>query len=273
MSASPAEPERNVHDNEPYRYDLDEEEVLRRTARLLEHMPAPTDQRFICYQLGDTEMEDVARTIERTVFETSFDNSNEKMSQIYGPYESASRFFLSVDRIEGKPVGALRVTENSPAGMMTLNALPEDASNMNSEQLLEFHGIDSLDDCWDVGTVAVLPEYRRQGQGISVQLYRALYVSAMKEDVSHLLSIIDRRPYETMRNYLGIPFEPLGDSKPFPFEGSEESVAVHGFIPDFYSKMRRQSLTIKGLLARKALWPLVFGTKDQALMLGDDYKK
>lgn len=272
MSAIP-EPERTGHERAPQRYDLSEEELLARTSQLLDRLPPSTDRRFVCYQLGDASTEEVARTIERAVFETSFDNGDEEMSRIYGPYESASRFFLSVDRIERRPVGALRVIENSPAGMMTLNRLPEGASNMDSDQLLAFHNIDSLDDCWDVGTVAVLPEYRRQGQGISVQLYRALYVSAMKENVSHLLSIIDKRPYETMRNYLGIPFEPLGDSKPFPFEGSDESVAVHGFIPDFYPKMRRQSLTLKGLLARKALWPLVFGTEDQALMLGSDYKK
>lgn len=272
MSSSPSL-EQDPRQGEPRRYDLDETELLKRTSQLLERVPPLTDRQFVCYQLGDPDMQDVARTIERTVFETSFDNGDEEMARIYGPYEAASKFFLSVDRIERRPVGALRVIENSPAGLMTLNTLPEGVTDMDTNQLLAFHDIASLDDCWDVGTVAVLPEHRRQGQGISVQLYRAMYVAAMKEGKSHLLSIIDKHPYETMRGYLGIPFEPLGGSKPFPFEGSDESVAVHGFIPDFYPKMRRKSLTLKGLLARKALWPLVFGTEDQALMLEGDYKK
>lgn len=259
-------------DGDAHRYDLNEREMMLRTSRLLDEIPPATERRYVCYELDSPEIADVARTIERTVFETSFDNGAGEMTRIYGPYEAASRFLLSVDQIERRPVGALRIISNSPAGLMTLNTLPADATPMSAGELLSHHGITSLDDCWDVGTVAVMPEYRRQGKGISVQLYRGLYVSATNEGIEHMTSIIDLHPYETMTKYLGIPFVPLGGSGPFSYEGSEESVAVYGHIPDFYPKMRRKSMTAKGLLARKALWPLVFGTEDDALLLGDGYK-
>lgn len=271
MNVGP-QPEHPPYGEGAARYDLTERDMLHRTSELLERSPLATDRRFICYELESAEMKDVARTIERSVFETSFDNGSEEMIRIYGPYEAASRFLLSIDRIEHRPVGALRIIENSSAGLMTLNTLPAGVTGVGQETLLDHHGIRSLDDCWDVGTVAVVPEYRRQGKGISVQLYRALYVAAMKEGIEHMLSIIDTHPYETMTNYLGIPFVPLGDSSSFSYEGSEESMAVYGHIPEFYPKMRRQSLTVKGLLARKALWPLVFGTEDDAIKLGHTYK-
>lgn len=233
---------------------------------LAEHEPQ-TKEHIVCYEVGpDSPLSDVARTVERIVFEKRFGNTSSDMAKIYGPYEESSRFFLSVDRENGEPVGALRVSTHSEAGLMTLNSLPE-GMKPNLEQLEATHNIQSLDDCWDVGTVAVLPAYRKQGIGVSTQLYRGMYKSAMNEGIQHLLAIIDEKPLETMTKYLGIPFVPLMGLPPFSFEGSESSTAVYGYVPDFYQKMKKKSITVRGIMARKALWPLVFGTKDDTIYL------
>lgn len=260
--------EREIESQVPSaRYDLSDEVMMRHIAGFLQYQPEEPTAKIECYQVEDAALQDVARTVERIVFERSFGNDAAQMQEIYGPYEDASTFFLSIDTATQRPVGALRAIRHSSAGLMTLNTLPAEATRVTAEQIIEQYGMGSQETTWDIGTVAVLPEYRRDGQGVSVQLYRAMYLAAMQEGIEHLTSIIDERPLETMTKYLGIPFEQIKGTQPFSYEGSAKSVAVHGYVPEFYPKMRRQSLTIRGVLARKALWPLVFGKNDASIHL------
>lgn len=249
------------------RYDLTDAEMKQCVAEFLKNSSGEPSAKIECYAVSDDDMANVARTVERTVFEHSFGNDASQMEEIYGDYEAASTFFLSVDTEQQRPVGALRAISNSPAGLMTFNTLPGEATQLTSDQISQHYDMGLHDTTWDIGTVAVLPEYRRDGKGVSVQLYRAMYLSALREGIEHLTSIIDERPLETMTKYLGIPFEQMVGTQPFSYEGSAQSVAVHGYVPDFYTKMRRKSLTPRGLLARKALWPLVFGREDAAIHL------
>lgn len=254
--------------NNRAQYDVSVTEMQSRVKDLLVDRPPHTASPIICYEVGnDNYMGDVARTIERVVFEKRFGNDTQTMAKIYGPYEASSSFFLSIDQSMRYPVGALRVISNSQVGLMTLNSLPDSVTDMDINEIMAYHNISSLNDCWDIGTIAVMPEYRQQGKGVSLQLYRAMYKAATNGEIKHLLSIIDKVPHDTMTKYLGIPFEPLAGSGPFEFEGSKNSIAVHGFVPDFYKKMKRKSKTAKGLLARKALRPLVFGTEDHSIEL------
>lgn len=247
------------------RYLLPTDEMHRRVAELLADQPPKTDDRVVCYQLESDALSDVARTVERTVFEKRFGNNASQMNDIYGSYEDASMFFLVVDQVNAQPVGALRVIQNSDAGLMTLNTLPSESTDAPIGEIQAHHGMESLDDCWDIGTVAVLPEYRRSGQSASVLLYRAMTLSAIQHDISHIISVIDEKPLETMVKYLGISFEPLFATKPFSYEGSDVSVAVHGYVPELIPRAKRKSITLHGLLARKALLPLAWGTKDDAI--------
>ncbi len=260
------------------RYDLSVEEMHKLTDQLLaEREPYSKDQ-IICYRLEEGSVyENVARTIECEVFEQYFGNNAEEMHDEYGKYEDQSIFFLSVDQQTQTPVGVLRVIQNGEEGLKTLNDLrmmvgdehPE-IPDLPTESVLQAHEIDELDECWDVGTVAVRKEYRNnkaQAQEASVQLYRALYVSALEEGIKHFVSIIDERPFKKMVDYLGIPFEAMMGSKPFPYLGSESSYAAYGDVTKFYEKMNRKRYTVKGLLARRALQPLVKGTSDSSIEL------
>lgn len=254
------------------RYDMSDDEMTSGVADFLQDAHESPVTKIQCYLVEDDTMKNVARAVERTVFERSFGNDATQMQEIYGPYEETSMFFLSIDTVEQRPVGALRAVSRSDAGLMTFNTLPREATQLEPEQIIEHYQMESLDNVWDIGTVAVLPDYRRDGKGVSVQLYRAMYLAAMREGIEHLTSIIDERPLETMTKYLGIPFEKMIGTQPFSYEGSAKSVAVHGYVPDFYPKMKRQSLTIRGVLARKALWPLVFGKDDAAIHLDTERK-
>lgn len=250
------------------RYQLAQVESDARVATLLRARPPRVSDPVVCYELESPYLEDVARTVEQRVFEERFGNSAEDMARIYGPFEDASSFFLAVDQLRGTPVGALRVIEASPAGLPTFNYLPESATLAPTGDIMAAEGITTLTSCWDVGTVAVLPGYRRQGYGVSVQLYRAMWRSAEMHGIEHLLAVLDEIPYRTLTRYLGIPFRQMVQTTSFSYEGSKVSVAVHGYTPDFERQMRRKSLTLRGLMARKALWPLVYGTRDMSIDLG-----
>lgn len=259
------------------RYDLSEQELRLLTQKLIEEKEPQSDARIVCYSLDTADpFANVARTLECEIFEQYFGNDAQKMKEEYGPYESQSRFFLSVDTETMQPAGVLRVIENGPSGLKTLidlEAMSElgdpTLPSISQTEIQRYHDVESFDDCWDVGTVAVRKPYRTGNDiSTSVQLYRALYVSAMENGIDHFVSIIDSRPLEKMVGYLGIPFVPMIDSKPFSYLGSESSQAVYGHVTEFYEKMNRGRWTsVKRLMARKAFNQLVKGSQDKALQL------
>lgn len=272
--------ERSVSNAEPqYRYDLPAEAAQQLASELLHERPPTGDARFVCYMLDGTDsFSNIGRQVEGVVFNQTFHNDPEEMTREYGPYEEQSIFFSSVDKENEKPTsGALRVIENGPSGFKTINdlaAMHGVAVEEYQRKLAEHHGIEDWGRCWDVGTVAVLPEYRSAEGGISIQLYRALYVAAMEQGIEHFISVIDSKPLTKLTDYLGIPFIPLADSSPMEYLGSKRSQAVYGHVPDFYRKMNRARLfTARGFLARKALKLLVAGSGDDALQFDSEYKK
>lgn len=260
-------------DPAPVCYKLPGEELTRLTQELVATDPYRDEaSRYVCYRVeGDSPYANIGRHIERQVFETAFGNDENKMQEEYGSYDPASTFFITVDTETGTPTGVLRAIRNSEAGLKTLNDMEDAAKTsrmVKHDDVISYHGIDDLDKCWDVGTVAVVPEYRhaKAAAGISIQLYRALYVSAKQEGIEHMISVIDKKAVSQLKGYLGVPFEQLGGSKAFEYLGSKESSAVYGFIPEFFDKMNswRQYLP-KRLLARGAFHQLVHGSNDDAL--------
>ena len=242
----------------------------------------PPEYRFVCFELppGD-EYGNVARHIERIVFEKYFNNDAAEMAREYGPYESASRFFLSVDRESGQPSGALRIIENSSAGLKTLHDIESGAfpAKVDIEFASILHGIDDMNAVWDVGTVAVPPEYQKGSKSASIQMYRAMYQSSLHHHIDHLISIIDDAPHKKhgstplrdIRDRLGVPFVALDGSEPATYLGSGKSQAVHGYVPKFYEIMHeyRQNSFIGQVAMRDALRRLVEGTEDDAIVFSD----
>lgn len=265
-------------------YELTPSTIDILTSRLIEERGGelPSEYRFVCFELapGDPNS-NIARYVERTVFEKYFKNDAKEMAREYGPYESSSRFFLSVDRESGKPSGALRVIENSPAGLKTLNDIDSGAFPVNVDMKFAsiLHGIDDMDTVWDVGTVAVPTEYQKGSKAASIQMYRAMYQSSLHHHIDHLVSVIDDTPHKKhgstplrdIRDRLGVPFVALDGSEPAPYLGSGMSQAVHGYVPEFYEIMHeyRKNSFIGQVAMRDALRRLVEGTEDDAIVFSD----
>jgi hypothetical protein len=257
-------------------YEPKSDDVKLLTRKLLDsRMPAeiPDGARFVTIEVGkDSEFSNIGRYIEGSVFLGSFGNTPEMLEEAYVKYEDASRFFLSIDAQEGVPTGVLRVIENSQSGLMTLNDVQEPPFNISLAAVAAKHGIVDFDKVWDVGTVAVLPEFRH-GQGpASIQLFRAMYLSAVDHKIEHLVSMIDDKLYKKLNGILGIPFKPLADAKPGPYMDSQKTHPVHGFVPEFYEKMSDHRRSSRGkLLARFAIGDsldrLVEGSQDSLIFL------
>lgn len=238
------------HDNA---YDLSAEKLHELTARLLKERPPQGDDRLVCYMLKSHDIfPDIGRKVEAEVFEDTFGNTPEYMKQEYGKYEEQSSFFVSVDREKNTPTDVMRIIRNGPQGFKSVNDFLETHPSITLDQIREFHNMRDDEKTWDVGTVAVMPEYRNSGA--ATRLYRAMYKKAIEEGIEHVVAIIDTDPLMKMKKYLGIPLVPMMNSKPFAYMDSPESLAVYGHIPDFDRKMMKHKRTsVRGVLARKAI--------------------
>lgn len=253
---------RPLHNNP---YEITGSEISQLTSLFLRENPPKTSDRFVCYRLeGSDPFSDIARGVERSVFEEAFGNDAAEMQKEYAPYEEQSLFFISLDTQQEAPSGVLRITKDGDAGLKTLHDLEHEIA-LSEAAVKDYHQIDDMRAVWDIGTVAVPPEYRSAEGAVSVQLYRAMYVSALENKIEHFISIVDEKPLGKLTGYLGIPFTPLAGTKPFSYLGSQKSHAVYGYVPEFYKKMSQKMRTPRGLLARKALKRLVKGTEDNTL--------
>lgn len=264
-------------DSPSYRYDLSGEQISVLTKDLVEKKRFNSYERFVLYRVsGDSKYSDLGRQIERQVFEETFEgNDAEFMEREYGPYEHSSLFFLSVDRSKMCPIGTLRIIKNSPAGLKTINDLSSGylPVTIAKDEIMSAHTIENLNSCWDVATLAVPKEYRRSGASASLQMYRAMYVTALEENIEHLVAIIDKAPLLAMTDYLAIPFVPICGSDYFSYLESAESRAVYGHIPDFDTVINeRLSQVSDDIIATRALRKIIKGSEDYTLFL-DDYKK
>lgn len=218
------------------RYNLDNEEVGLLKSELFSRIDMDSianDAKFVAVEIdGSDRLSDLARFVEASVFVEEFGNDPELMHREYGPYEAASRFWLVSDRNTKNPIGALRAIDNSSnAGLKTVNDLNRIQGTLPSDIELG-HNID-FDKTWDVGTVAVLPEYR----GIeyefmpSLALYRCLYDSGGQLGIDHFISIIDEKAESNLR-LLGMPFRPILNTPSFEYLGSEHSTALYSSVTD-----------------------------------------
>lgn len=257
------------------RYDLSPEEMAHRTSELLREREPVSDDRFVCYMLDGqnergTYFSDIARSIEREVFERRFPgNDAEGMQSEYRPYESQSVFFLSIDRETEQPAGTIRIIRNGDHGFKTLEDLASLAFKDDPtyiQRVFDEYGIANKDSCWDVATAAV-----RQGYGggeVSSQVYRAMWIESQREGIEHFFSVIDQRPYELMQ-FLGFPFEKLHETDWTEYIGSAASLPVHGRAPEFEQSVRRQFESLEEGEFKDSVAPffrtLGYGDNDNAL--------
>lgn len=229
-------------------YTLSETELHALSERLLSEQPPKTQDALVLYRLeGTDELSNLGRHIERQVFEEKFNNTDDIMKRLYGPYESASDFFVVMDQNLCRPIGALRATKNSPAGLLTLHEAKKYAG-ISTEDFMKAYGLKSLDTVRDIGTIAIPKEYRSQNEHhVVAMIYRGAHLRGAYEGVTHYVALIDRDLLRTM-TMVGFPFDSIMGSKPFEYEGSPDTTLVCGRPEEFFPSVARKAETSDGVL-------------------------
>jgi hypothetical protein len=259
-------------------YELSDAKIHLLTSELLSERASdmPIDIPVAVIEVnGNSKFANIGRQIERSVFEARFGNDAKQMQKEYGPYESASRFFISVNRDTEEATGVLRVIENSSNGLKTLNDIQNDPFSISLDTFIKKHNISDLDKVWDIGTVASLSSSKAEGLLSSIKLYRAMYLSAHGDDsetsnngnsIEHIVSIVDSKLIRMLERYLLIPFEPLAGSEPMPYLGSKSSQAVYGHVAEF-KHIVGEKMSSGQLVIKDSLKGLFDGDDDESIVL------
>lgn len=219
----------------PSGFNLTHEEARQLCTEFLNSNEQLPDSQFGCYIIrGDDSYSNLGRFVEGTVFLGVFNNTPKVMEQEYGPYDNASTFFVVIDHEARMPVGVMRVIENSPAGLKTLNDLEKSPLQLAASETCQKLGIDA-DKCADIATLAVMPEYRGRAANFlpSLLLYRTLYLTTLdNRRFDYTVTIVDRKAERNLET-LKLPFKPI-DTRYFSYLDSLQSRALYGVNAEFY---------------------------------------
>lgn len=222
-----------------YRYDLSDSQRDALTREFLSTQTCTTTSstrdRFVCFEIEGTDpFSNIARQLEREVFQASFGNDPVMLTGEYASYEESSLFFLAVDTEKRVPAGAMRMIRNSDAGLKTLVDLADSDRTprpVRTADVTRHHGIDELDRCWDGASAAVPRRYRRSLAAIHRQTLFTWYTAAVRENVEHFVSILDAPVYMIVRRIFGLPVVPLAGTPPFTYMGGLNHQAVYAHLP------------------------------------------
>jgi hypothetical protein len=218
-------------------YDLDPTALRRLTSgALAKYRDRPG--RFLALAVtAASPLADVARTVERTVFEESFAMDLPTMIAEYRRYEEDSLYFLVLDRRTNMPAGAARVIDG---GGKTLDDAP-DLIGADLSAIVALHGLDH-GRIWDFATLAVLPAYRggRSGPAVSSLLYRTFLNAGRLAGVRHVVAMLDHRAHRNLK-LIGAEFAPMAGSEPFEYLGSPSTEALHTVFPELIPAITRQA--------------------------------
>jgi hypothetical protein len=204
-------------------------------------------------------MFDVACSIERKIFEQHFQDNNEAyMRENYGPYTQNSRFLMVAERQENgeaRPVAFMRIIrpEEHAESVKSLDDASENIK-VSTEDIRTFHGIDDMHDTWDVATLGMERDLQDSLSGAKARtiLNRMFIRLATAERIGHMIAIIDEGALKGLLA-VGIPVKPMAadtdkfdKSTAFKFDGSGESYAVYGHIPEFYDAVKKRSEDLAG---------------------------
>ena len=196
----------------------------------------------------------MARAVECSVFQEFFGNGPSIMAREYGPYEAYSKFLLVVDRATEQPAGVLRIIQHSENGLKTLNDIAQEPLSISLQTVIDYHGIDDLSQCWEVGSLAVLKPYRGEAAGhlVSTMLYGLFYKLVSGLGIRHVVAILDGHAYAQLTETFSVPFVPIAGSAPFPYLGSDNNRAayarVSALVPTMETKTDQLEETTRKIL-------------------------
>jgi hypothetical protein len=225
-----------------YAYDLSDAERNALTREFLGARAIFVRDRFACFQIEGTDpFANIARQVEREVFEDSWGNDSVTMKTEYGPYDESSVFFVVMDTKAMVPAGVLRMIRNSSVGLKTIVDLDDIVKSpiapitIPADDIMRHHRIDDLDRCWDGATAAIPRRYRRKLAGVHLQIMRVVSAAAIREDIQHFVAVLDAPVFRAARDLLGLPLVPLAGTPPFTHMDAPDNQAVYAHVASLLS--------------------------------------
>ena len=220
------------------------------------HDLAKSDSQFAVLTLkGNSPYSNLARSLERQIFDHYFQNSAEEMKKEYGQYENASSFFLMVDRENLQPAAVMRIIHPNERGFKSLNDLnatdeegklkcstPEGntVTGLSMEEIAAEFDM-ATNNVLDIATIAAHPNYGESARGDPValaSLMRTLYKYSNQNGYDELIAIIDKKPREILEG-VGMPISKSPNiASPFSYLGAEGNTFIHISVPEVEPAMK-----------------------------------
>ena len=183
--------------------DLVKEELRELATGVVEAAGNPSEP-FGVYVFGAAEPEsELARHVERTVFEETFGNPRELLDEEYGPYEGSTVFYCVIDQRRRLPAGMMRIILPSEQGLKTFQVIEEVWGTPAEQIMARTDTTWDLTRAFDVTTLAVAPEYRGKSTDglISLGLYQTLVRSGLEGAARFLVTILDMKPLDLIQTF------------------------------------------------------------------------
>jgi hypothetical protein len=169
---------------------------------------------------------ELARAVEREVFDEWFGNSPELLDAEYRDWEPASIFIVVLDHARRLPAGMARFTLPSQLGFKTV----EDLRTVWGEEpaaVLERSSADwDLTKTWDAQTLAVSGDYRRNATGglVSLGLLQAANRALILSGGRLFITVLDVHVLRTFNELLHDAYEVFPGIEPVSYLDSPLSV-------------------------------------------------
>lgn len=209
--------------------DLVKEELRELATGVVEAAGNPSEP-FGVYVFGAAEPEsELARHVERTVFEETFGNPRELLDEEYGPYEASTVFYCVIDQRRRLPAGMMRIILPSEQGLKTFQVIEDVWGASRDDVMARSDTTWDLTRTWDVTTLAVAPEYRGKSTDglISLGLYQTLVRSALAGDAQILVTILDMKPLDLIQTFTHIAFHGFAGVEPMSYLDSPLSIPMY----------------------------------------------
>jgi hypothetical protein len=234
------------------RLDLVREELRELATPLVEESAAPAEPFGVYVIPADSPRAELARAVERTVFEETFGNPGELLDAEYGPFEASTVFYCVIDHRRRLPAGSMRMILPSERGLKTFQAMEVAWAADVDAALADTGVVWDPARTWDVTTLAVAPDYRGKATDglISLALYQTLIRSALAGDAQWLVTVLDLKPLELIQTLTIDCFQHFRGLGPISYLDSPLSVPVFIDLVEWEPRVLEHAPDTHGILFR-----------------------
>lgn len=232
--------------------DLVREELRELGGRVFSAAGQPAQPFGLYVFSAEAPESELARHVERTVFDEFFGNSPELLAAEYGPYEAATFFLCVLDHRRRLPAGMMRLVLPSPAGLKSL----ADLESIWRERLDDVLTRTSLalepDRVWDIATLAVDPDYRGKATDglVSLALYQAVVQAALRRNVRLFVTILDLVVLDLLQRTTCEPFSRFAGVEPLRYLDSPASLPVYCDLEAYVPRLEAADPSMHEILAQ-----------------------